>query len=1488
MHRPPHINDVQSTAHNAVVRLICIAGILTCSIGSAGHSARPGDSAVVTTPAFHDVAPTAESNRSQPPNIVFIYTDDQAQWTLGASGNEQAHTPNLDRLADEGAYLANAFVTTPVCSPARAALMTSRYASEFNVLDFIAQPGHTLYDSEEDIGLPPATLTFAEILAKAGYRTGLVGKWHIGDWTNDDDKKYHPTNHGFDFFMGLTGGGTSPDAPKLEEDGEVRTFEGLTTDVLTNRGIEFIERNAEGPFLLNLNYRAPHGPWLPVADEDWEPFAELEPEIPNPEYPDLDVDRVKQRMKEYLASIAGIDRNVGRVLATLDRLGIRENTIVAFTSDHGYNMGHNGIEHKGNGIWITRNQPPDTENIPGKYRPNLYDNSLRVPAIVRWPGVVEPGTVISETVSNLDWYPTLTEMAGAAMPHGVTVRGRSIVPLLKGEEVDGWDNDLYAEYSMIQYAQAYMRAYRTPEWKLVRDFLNPDRHELYHLAVDPEEQHNLIDDPSPEVQAAEKRLHEMILAKMDEVGDPLREAIDPRTGVVGSSGDGYPGRNEWTRTNDEGRKRPNVLFIAVDDMRADVGAYGHPFVQTPNIDRLAERGTVFERAYVQQALCNPSRASIMTGLRPDRLGVTDLHTHFRETHPDVVTLPELFMRHGYHAEGIGKMYHNWAQPEWRGDSLSWSVPQVMHYATHGSDSAVVDGPLPPELAGVPRTMMRDVPDDAYFDGRIADLAVEALRRLQDEPFFLGVGFWKPHAPFNAPKQYWDLYDREEIGSAPYPDPPAGVPDVAMHESQEIFREYTDREGGEPTDAEKITLRHGYYAAISYLDAQVGKVMHALDSLGIADNTVVVFWSDHGYHLGEQGLWSKRTNFELDSRSPLIIAAPDQAAPGSTTESLVEFLDIYPTLADLTDLPAPSHLEGVSLRPLLDDPDSAVKQVAFTQHPAPAYSDRNPTAMGFSMRTNRYRYTEWRSLEDRGIIARELYDHTVDPLEMRNVAEQPGQAEVIDRLALILSDQFSPAAKRLSVEEIRKEVEAAEPPNMVFILVDDIGWKDVGYHDARLAETPNLDRLAGEGLSFTHAYAPAPICSASRAGILTGKSPARLNFEFVTKYVDSKQKLTDLPLRPPPFTLNLPLSEITIPEALKAANYTSGFFGKWHVSAHHERYIGWSPTHGPRQQGFDVAVEDFGGHTYDEMAMRPADSFEKGQYPDDSMTNRAIRFLEENVEGGPFFLQVSHFYAHTPVRTQAEWLTEKYAARLRDGEPLRHAEYAAFVDIVDHHVGRLLDALDRTGLAEETVVVFMSDNGGDPRYTEHAPLRGHKWTLYEGGIRVPMLVRWPGVVVPGARSDLSINGTDLLPTFAEIAGVSLDPTVPIDGRSLMPILRGEAPEEFRDRQMVWHFPYYHPETPEAGALRTVGTNDSTVPFVEPHSAIREGRFKLIRFYESERDELYDLRTDLEEQHDLSGSDPKRVAELGHALDAYLDEADARLPKPTSAAAASDHR
>ncbi|MDA1068604.1 MAG: sulfatase-like hydrolase/transferase [Verrucomicrobia bacterium] len=461
------------------------------------------------------------------PNILFIYTDDQAPWALGAAVERglfdevpAAHTPHLDQLAAEGAILSNQFCATPVCSPARAAIMTGRYASEFGILDFIPDTDHKLYNPDYQPGLnTDDSVTFAEVLQANGYATGLVGKWHVGDWTGSGYMRHHPTRHGFDYFMGLTSGGTKPSNPVLEEEGVVKEFEGLTTDILTDRALGFIKKQKDRPFLLCLHTRAPHGAWLPVAPEDWKPYADMDPELPN--FPDLNIKKMKNSMREYLASVSGVDRNVGRVLNLLNDLGLTEKTIVIFSSDHGYNMGHNGIWHKGNGLWATQTPPVETHQgtkvISDKYRPNMYDLSLKVPTIIKWPGVTKAGTVIKDTTRSLDIFPTILDMAGINIPKDIPLRGRSLVPLLKGETPSDWPQDYYGEYHMINYVEADMRCYRTPEWKLIRDFKNEGRDELYHLKNDPGEAHNLIHESSPEIESIFQMMNQALLAKMNQI-----------------------------------------------------------------------------------------------------------------------------------------------------------------------------------------------------------------------------------------------------------------------------------------------------------------------------------------------------------------------------------------------------------------------------------------------------------------------------------------------------------------------------------------------------------------------------------------------------------------------------------------------------------------------------------------------------------------------------------------------------------------------------------------------------------------------------------------------------------------------------------------------------------------------------------------------------------------------------------------------------------
>jgi len=457
--------------------------------------------------------------------------------------------------------------------------------------------------------------------------------------------------------------------------------------------------------------------------------------------------------------------------------------------------------------------------------------------------------------------------------------------------------------------------------------------------------------------------------------------------------------------------------------------------------------------------------------------------------------------------------------------------------------------------------------------------------------------------------------------------------------------------------------------------------------------------------------------------------------------------------------------------------------------------------------------------------------------------------------------------------------ATTRPNIVFILADDLGWRDLGCYGSPWHRTPHLDRLAVEGLRYTQAYSAAPICSPSRASILTGRSPARLHFEFVTKMQAGAQEW-GTPLQSPPYTLDLPLAERTIGEELQNAGYATGFFGKWHVSRHHGSYLRWSPTHGPLQQGFAVGDEEFGSHPYSYPAgeKRGFGEFAPGEFPPDALTDKAIAFVR-TPRDRPFFLYLSHYYVHTPVHTRMRWLYDHHRKTLPDPR----AAYAAMVETLDHEVGRLLKALDAAGLTENTLVVFTSDNGGHPEYASNAPLRGSKWNLYEGGIRVPLLVRWPGRVPAGRTTDAPMIGTDLYPSFCDAVGIALQPGTAPDGASALRVWEGKAAAA-PTRALTWHFPYYHPEGERlfSSAKPDIGIDDFKVSQTRPQSAIRVGDFKLVTFAESGRTELYRLTDDLGEQRDLGPSMPDKVRDLAGQLERTLDAVAARRALPRAAA------
>jgi iduronate 2-sulfatase len=443
-------------------------------------------------------------------------------------------------------------------------------------------------------------------------------------------------------------------------------------------------------------------------------------------------------------------------------------------------------------------------------------------------------------------------------------------------------------------------------------------------------------------------------------------------------------------------KKFNVLFIAVDDMNNDLGCYGNSVVKSPNIDRLAARGVRFDRAYCQYPLCSPSRSSVLTGLRPDTTRVFNLKYHFRQGLPDVVTLPQMFINNGYYVARVGKMYH-YGNPGDIGtngldDKNSWGE----RYNPAGRDKTALEADLmnytPKQGLGAAMAFLADKTgaDADHTDGEVATQTIELLEQHKDKPFFIAAGFYKPHCPWIAPGEYFDRYALDRIA---LPTIDAGTPENYPPPALTSTHPWPYF-GVSPEQAREC--KRAYYASISFVDAQVGRLIDAVDRLGLADNTVIVFWSDHGYHLGEHGLWFKLSCFEESARVPVIVVAPGTSAAGTVCPRNVELLDLYPTLADLAGLTPPPGLQGTSLRTLLTNPKSPWTRPAYTQVQRPGFP-------GHSVRTERWRYTEW----DFGDKGRELYDHDVDPGELHNLSSDANHADVVKAMKALLH-QVHPA------------------------------------------------------------------------------------------------------------------------------------------------------------------------------------------------------------------------------------------------------------------------------------------------------------------------------------------------------------------------------------------------------------------------------------------------------------------------------------------------
>ena len=501
------------------------------------------------------------------------------------------------------------------------------------------------------------------------------------------------------------------------------------------------------------------------------------------------------------------------------------------------------------------------------------------------------------------------------------------------------------------------------------------------------------------------------------------------------------------------KKKPNILFIAIDDLRPELGAYGSEIAITPNLDKLASNGLLFNRAYCQEAICSPSRASLMTGARPETINVIENFTYFRDANPDIITIPQHFKNNGYEATHTGKIYH---KPGFADPDLSWSRKPAYDKMTiekaktpggfaleenqamfkkNRADMIAKYGPNAPRngLGKGPAYENADVPDTFYEDGYNAELAIVTMKDMieknPDKPFFLGMGMKKPHLDWLAPKKYWDLYNPADIKLATQKTAPERGATMGLHPSFELRARFGIPKKGPIDDKMARTLKHAYLASVSYIDAQIGRMINALDAAGLRDNTIIIVWSDHGWHLGDMGIWGKATNYEIGTRVPLMIWTPDMKddVRGTTSNALVELVDMYPTLSELAGLELPAHLEGQSFVPLLTNPKQEWKKAAFSQFPNPALREwaANPLSkgmretyfgplieeveakikkqqgdkwdrdlfenrlMGYGMRTDKYRIIIWKDYTkpESDPLFIELYDHINDSKETKNIADE---------------------------------------------------------------------------------------------------------------------------------------------------------------------------------------------------------------------------------------------------------------------------------------------------------------------------------------------------------------------------------------------------------------------------------------------------------------------------------------------------------------------
>ena len=889
------------------------------------------------------------------PNILLITSEDNGAH-LGCYGDPHVRTPHLDELAGEGVRFANAYVTQAGCSQSRASIFTGLYPHQNGQIG-LATHGLRMYRGD--------TPNIFSELKRAGYTTGIIGKIHV------NPESAFPLD-----YHDRLGGFSHRDVAKEAQ--RARTF----------------MRKAEGPFLLMVNYKDAHRPF--IQQQKGRPLRPLEPaDIDVLPQAGLDTPNLRKQTADYYNCMMRLDDGIGMLMKAVNDAGKWENTLIVYLGDHGADI------------------------LRGKR--TSYEGGVKIPLIASWPGRIKGGQVRDELVSTIDLMPTFLELAGVAGRPGLP--GRSLAPLLRGDS-PAWRTHLFTEYHLHSGHNYYpQRTVRDGRYKLIHNLLagelNPgyaftnDRffeegeiegvldkapphvraayarlriappYELYDLENDPWEFHDLAADPA--YGDILKGLKDELATWRKRTKDPL---LDPAnlsrlTDEVAArwKGGSYRKNMQWNYPEyfHAAPRRLNVLFIAVDDMNdwTTVFDKDHP-IKTPHLERLAKRGTFFTRAYCVSAACNPSRAATLTGLRPATSGVYGNKSDWRGAMPERRTIMQRFMDAGYDVRGAGKIFHH----HWNGafhDEASFHEFQHMRQQKY-----------PPEkLNAAPRYGSRNTDWGAWppreeesIDFHTAEYCIKELSRPRGgKPLFLACGIFKPHSPFFAPAACHAAYraiDLPPRRDDDWDDLPAGAADL-LRDTKWFWRGMMELEEKQPGSYREFI--RSYAACTAFADAQIGRVLDALDRSGRRDNTIVVLWSDHGFHLGEKDHIEKFALWEKTNHIPFVVAAPGVTTPGTRCARPVDLSVLYPTLLELCGLPADPQCDGRSVVPLLRDPKAAWDRPAVM-----TYGYKN-----HAVRSERWRYIRYADGSE------ELYDHHQDPHEWTNLASNPDHRETMDRL-----------------------------------------------------------------------------------------------------------------------------------------------------------------------------------------------------------------------------------------------------------------------------------------------------------------------------------------------------------------------------------------------------------------------------------------------------------------------------------------------------------